>query len=126
MTQGIQVQHSILYVHTQNGLVEFLIKWIKLITRPLLNNCNFPISCWGRAVVHVVDLIQLQPTVYHSTASLYLVRGNAPSISHMRKFGCTVYAPISPWKRTLMGPIENWGSTWDITPRRLLSTYSHL
>jgi hypothetical protein len=122
MTQGIQVQHSILYVHTQNGLVEFLIKWIKLITRPLLNNCNFPISCWGRAVVHVVDLIQLQPTVYHSTASLYLVRGNAPSISHMRKFGCTVYAPISPWKRTLMGPIENWGSTWDITPRRLLST----
>ena len=43
---GIQVQHSVPYVHTQNGLVESLIKRIKLIARPLLQNCNLPTSCW--------------------------------------------------------------------------------
>jgi transposase InsO family protein len=46
MAQGIQVQHSVPYVHTQNGLAESLIKRIKLIARPLLHNCNLPISCW--------------------------------------------------------------------------------
>jgi hypothetical protein len=116
------VQHSVPYVHTQNGLAESLIKRIKLIARPSLHNCNLPISYWGHAVLHAADLIQLRPTAYHSTFPLYLVRGNAPSISHMRKFECTIYAPISPLKRTSMPPIENWGSTWDIIPRRLLST----
>jgi hypothetical protein len=38
MAQIIQVEHSIPYVHTRNGLAEFLIKRIKLIARPLLHN----------------------------------------------------------------------------------------
>jgi transposase InsO family protein len=36
MAQGIKIQHSVLYVHTQNGLAESLIKRIKLIARSLL------------------------------------------------------------------------------------------
>jgi hypothetical protein len=57
MAQGIEVQHSVPYVHTQNGLPESIIKRIKLIARPLLHNCNLPIICWGYAVLHAVDLI---------------------------------------------------------------------
>jgi hypothetical protein len=38
MTQKIKVQHSVSYVHTQNGLTKSLIKRIKLIARPLLYN----------------------------------------------------------------------------------------
>ena len=38
MALAIQVQHSVPYVHTQNGLTESLIKRIKLIARPLLQN----------------------------------------------------------------------------------------
>jgi hypothetical protein len=53
------VKHLMPYVHTQNGLPESLIKRIKLIARPLLHNCNFCITCWGHAVLHNVDLIQL-------------------------------------------------------------------
>jgi transposase InsO family protein len=45
MALGIEVQHSIPYVHTQNGLAESLIKRIKLIARPLLINCSLPSSC---------------------------------------------------------------------------------
>jgi hypothetical protein len=83
-------------VQTQNGLVESLIKRIKLIARPLLHNCKLPITCCGHVVLHTVDLIQLQPTAYRSTSLLYLVRGSAPSTSHLRKFGCAAYSPISP------------------------------
>jgi hypothetical protein len=103
MTQRIEVQHSVLYVHTQNGLAESVIKRIKLIAGPLLQDCNLPISCWGHAVLHAVDLVQLRPTASHTTSPLQLVREYQPSISHLRKFGCVVYTPISPPKRTSMG-----------------------
>jgi hypothetical protein len=103
------VQNYVPYVHTKNGLVESLIKRIKLITRHLLHNYNLPISCWSHAILHIADLIQLRPTTYHSTSLLYLVRGNAPSISHLRKFGYTVYVLISPPKRTSMGPHRKMG-----------------
>ena len=109
MALGIEVQHSVPYVHTQNGLAEALIKRIKLIARPLLTNCNLPTSCWGHAVLHAADLIQLRPTAYHSSSPLELVRGNPPSISHLRKFGCAAYIPISPPQRTSMGPHKKLG-----------------
>jgi hypothetical protein len=109
MVQRIQMQHYVPYVHTQNGLAESLINRIKLIVRPLPHNRNLPINCWGHATLHTADLIQLRSTVYHSTSPLYLVRGNAPSISHLWKFGCTVYAPISPLKHTSMGPHRKLG-----------------
>ena len=40
---------------------------------------------------------------------MQLVRGNIPNISHPRKFGCTVYVPISLPKRTAMGPHRKLG-----------------
>jgi hypothetical protein len=59
MTQGIEVQLFVSYVHTQNGLAESLIKRIKLIARPLLQGCNLSTSYWGHVVLHAADLVQL-------------------------------------------------------------------
>jgi hypothetical protein len=70
MAQGIEVQHYIPYVHTQNGLAESLIKRIKLIAKPLLQGCNLPTFCWGHAVLHAADLVQLCSTTYHTTSPL--------------------------------------------------------
>jgi hypothetical protein len=109
MALGIQVQHSIPYVHTQNGLVESLIKRVKVIARPMLMNCKLPTTCWGHAVLHAADLIQLRPTAYHTNSPLELVHENPPSISHLRKFGCTTYVPISPPQCTSMGPHRRMG-----------------
>jgi hypothetical protein len=95
MSQEIEVQHCIPYVHTQNSLAESLIKRIKLIARSLLLGCNLSTSCWGHAVLHVADLVQLRPTANHTTSPFQLLRGDQPSIPHMRKFGCDVYTPIS-------------------------------
>jgi hypothetical protein len=70
---GIQVQHSVPYVHTQNSLDESFMKRVKLVTRPLLMNCSLPTSCWGHAVLHAADLLQLRPTAYHDSSPLELV-----------------------------------------------------
>jgi hypothetical protein len=94
---------------THNGLAEPLIKRIKLIARPLLQYCNLPTSCWGLGVLHAGDLIQLRPTAYHTTSPLQLVRGDPPSISHLQISDCAVYVPISPPKRTPMGPHSKMG-----------------
>jgi hypothetical protein len=83
MAQGIEIQHSVSHVHTQNGLAESLIKRIKLIARSLLQGCNLPTSCWGHVVLHTSDLVQLRSTSYHITSPLQLVRGDQPSISHL-------------------------------------------
>jgi hypothetical protein len=105
----LKCNNRCLYVHTQNGLAESLIKRNKLIDRPLLHNCNLPITCWGQAVLYTADLIQLWPTAYHNTFPLYLVRGNVPSISYLWKFDCVVYAPISPPQRTTVGHHRKMG-----------------
>jgi hypothetical protein len=57
MVQGIKVQHSIPYIHTQNGLAESLIKRIKLIVKSLLQGCNLSTFYWGHAVLHTADLV---------------------------------------------------------------------
>jgi hypothetical protein len=41
MALGINVEHSVPYVHTQNGLAKSLIKRVKLIARPLLQIANY-------------------------------------------------------------------------------------
>jgi hypothetical protein len=122
----IEVQHSVPYVHTLNGLAESLIKRIKLIARPLLQNCKLPTSCWDHIVLNAGDLIQLCPTAYHTASPLQLVRGNPPSISHLRKFGCAIYVPISPPKRTQWALTGKWGSRWGIYLRQSLNTWSLL
>ena len=65
MALCIKVEHPVPYVHTHNGLVESLIKHIKLIARPLLQHSDLPISCWGHTVLHDAALIQTRPTAYH-------------------------------------------------------------
>jgi hypothetical protein len=61
MTMGIKVEHSVLHVHTQNGLAEALIKRIKFIARLLLQGCNLPTTCWGHAVLHAANLSNFRP-----------------------------------------------------------------
>jgi hypothetical protein len=109
IAQGIEVQHSVPYMHTQNGLAESLIKIIKLIARSLLHNCNLPITYWGHTVLPTANLIQLRPAAYHIIFPLCLVRGNAPSIFHLRKFVCVVYAPMSPPQHSTMDPHRKMG-----------------
>ena len=61
MSIGIDVQYSIAHVHIQNGLAGSFIKHLQLIARPLLLNTKLPLSTWGHAIIHTVNLIHLRP-----------------------------------------------------------------
>lgn len=106
---GIDVEHPVPHVHTQNGLAESLIKRLQLIARPLLMQSNLPVTAWGHAILHASMLIRLRPTSYNKYSPAQLVTGYQPQVSHLRKFGCAVYVPIPPPQRTKMGPQRRLG-----------------
>jgi len=96
---GIDVEHPVPHVHTQNGLAESLIKRLQVIARTLLLRTQLPIFVWGHAILHAAALIRLRPTSYHQYSPVQLVFGHQPDISHLRTFGCA-----TPTHRTKMGP----------------------
>ena len=104
MSIGINVEHSVAHIHTQNGLAESLIKRLQLIARPLLMKTKLPVSTWGHAIMHAASLIRIRPTSYHEYSPSQLVLGTQPNISHLQIFGCAVYVSIAPTQRTKMGP----------------------
>ena len=67
MSIGINIEHHVAHIHTQNGLAESLIKPLQLIARPLLMKTKLPTSTWGHAVMHAASLIK--PTSYHEYSS---------------------------------------------------------
>ena len=109
MSIGINVQYLIAHVHTQNGLAESFIKRLQLIARPLLLNTKLPLWAWGHAIIHAANLIRLRPTANQNLSPLQLVLAYQPNISHLRVFGCAVYAPLAPTHRTKLGPQRRLG-----------------
>ncbi|KAL8059273.1 hypothetical protein ABFX02_03G074800 [Erythranthe guttata] len=101
---GINVEHIVAYVHTQNGLAESLIKRVQIIARTLLMRPKLTNAAWGHAVLHASALIKLRPTAYHMHSPMQLALDFEHDISHLRTFGCAVQVPIPPPQRTKMGP----------------------
>ena len=63
MSIGIEVEHLVPHVHSQNGLVEAAIKQLQVIARALVMRTHLPISAWGYAILPAVMLIRFRPTV---------------------------------------------------------------
>ncbi|KAM1621045.1 hypothetical protein ACFXTN_017963 [Malus domestica] len=70
---GIDVDHPVPHVHTQNGLVKVFIKRLQLIARTLLRKTNLPVYAWGHAILHASSLVQLRPIANHQYSSIQLV-----------------------------------------------------
>jgi len=101
---GIEIEFSVSYAHNQNGMAEALIKRLQLILRSILFESNLPLSSWSHAVLHAGQLLRIRPTLTHSHSPHQLMTGNIPNVSHLRRFGCLVYVPISPVTRSKIGP----------------------
>ncbi len=106
---GIVVEHPVAHVHTQNGLAESLIKRLQIIARPMLMRSRLPSSAWGHAILHAEALVRIRPTAYNKFSPMQLISGREPDISYLKIFGCAVYVPIPPPKRTKMGPQRRLG-----------------
>ena len=80
---GIDIEHPVPHVHTQNGLAESLIKRLQIIARTLLMRSKLPISIWGHAILHAAALIRIRPTAYNQYSPLQLVFGHPPNVSYL-------------------------------------------
>ncbi|KAL4010522.1 hypothetical protein IC575_030019 [Cucumis melo] len=109
MSTGINIEHPVAHVHTQNGLAESFIKRLQLIARPLFMRAKLPLSIWGHTILHATSFIRIRPTSYYKYSPTQLAYGQEPNISHLRIFGCAVYVSISPLQRTKMGPQRRLG-----------------
>ncbi|KAM2702162.1 hypothetical protein EV2_003906 [Malus domestica] len=83
MTLGIDVEHPVPHVHTQNGLAETLIKRLQLIARTLIMKTKLPVSAWGHAILYAASLVRLRPIANHQYSSIQLVFGHQLNISHL-------------------------------------------
>ena len=102
--QGIEHETCVEYNHAQNGSAEAQIKRLQQVARTLLMGSRLPASAWGHAVLHANAILQLWPVLGMKESPKELLEGVKPSISHLRVFGCAVYVPIPPSKRTKLGP----------------------
>ncbi|KAL3683038.1 hypothetical protein R1sor_001060 [Riccia sorocarpa] len=109
LSVGIHSEEPVPYEHEQNGLAEAHIKQLQLVARPMLLQSNLPASAWGHAVLHAAQLLKFRPASYLHQSPQQLVSGFPPSVAHLRVFGCAVYVPIPPPKRTKFGPQRQLG-----------------
>ena len=72
---GIDVEHSLAHVHTQNRLVKSLLKRQKLVGRPLIMRSNLLMVTWGYATFHVALLIRIKLTSCLKYSIMQLVFG---------------------------------------------------
>ncbi|CAL8992335.1 unnamed protein product [Prunus brigantina] len=82
MSLGIDIEHPVPHVHTQNGLAEALIKRLQLIARTLLMKTKLPVSAWGYAILYVASLVRLRPVANNQYSSIQLVL-DVPTLSHL-------------------------------------------
>ena len=101
---GVTIQTSAPYAHHQNGMAEAMIKREQTVIRTLLLGCKLPMSAWGHAALHAAQLLRLRPVADNTYSPYQLATGNAPSVAHLRTFGCAAYVPIPPTKRSKIGP----------------------
>ena len=109
MLVGIEVEHHVPHVHTQNGQAEAFIKRLQLIAQTLVMRTKLLVYTWGYAILHAAMLVRLRPTATQPHLPLQLVTGYEPDVSHLRVFGCVVYVPIAPPLCTKMGPQRKMG-----------------
>ena len=74
MSIGIDVEHLVPHVHSQNGLAEATIKRLQLVTRAFVIRTNLPVSAWGYAILHAAVLIRFRHTV-NQPFSAYKILG---------------------------------------------------
>ena len=75
MSVGIDIEYHVAHTHTQNGLVESLIKRLQQIARPLLLRTKLSLFAWAHVIFQAATLIRTRPTTNHECLPLQLVLG---------------------------------------------------
>ncbi|KAK9059981.1 hypothetical protein SSX86_020685 [Deinandra increscens subsp. villosa] len=77
------------YSPQQNGTVERRNRSIMNMTRSILKAMGMPLKYWAEAVRHSVYVLNRLPTkALKDVTPFQALRGNKPSLSHLKVFGC--------------------------------------
>ena len=105
-SQGITMQITAPYAHSQNGKAERFIRTIEDGAQMLLADAKLTISFWGDAALTMNYLCNQVPTVaLQSGVTAYeMMNRRKPNLSHLRVWGCQCFVVIPPELRTKGGP----------------------
>ncbi|KAL0552306.1 hypothetical protein IC582_011414 [Cucumis melo] len=98
-SEGITRHFTVTYTPQQNGLDERFNRTIMERTRCLLTNASLPLKFWGEAAQTACYLINRSPSSALNLKTPQKVWiGKAPSLEHLRVFGCIAYAHVKDGK----------------------------
>ena len=106
LSQGIAMQVTAPYAHTQAGKAEHYVCTIEDGIQTLLADAKLPPSFWGDAALTTQYLRNCLPTstLPLNTTPYELMHGTKPDLSHLRVWGCQCFQEIPPELRTKAGP----------------------
>jgi hypothetical protein len=92
---GINVEHHVTHIHTQNGLVKSFIKRLQLIARHLLMKSKQHVYAWRHAIFHVTLLVEFNHQIFFIFAFLVMLYititpPQYTKIRPQRRFGVSV------------------------------------
>ena len=92
LTICINIEHLLPNIYMHSGLVEYLIQYLKLLTRLLIMNVKLPLIVWAYAISHVTSLIRVCPKVYHEYFLIQIVGESEFNVFHPHVFRlCHMY-----------------------------------
>ena len=83
MSVGVEVEHPLPHVHTQNSLAEAFIKCLQMIARSFAIRTKLLIDAWGYTILYAAKLVCLRPVATQPFSVFQLVTRHEPDISHL-------------------------------------------
>jgi hypothetical protein len=99
---GMVVEFTTAYTPEQNGVAERLNRTLITKVRAMLMEAGLPQWLWGEAAYTACYLHNRTPRYYpgyHVATPKEMWTGRKPDLSHLRVFGCVVYAHLAPEQR---------------------------
>jgi Reverse transcriptase (RNA-dependent DNA polymerase) len=97
---GIKMEKSSPYTPEQNGMAEKSVDMVCTKARTMMLAAGLPEKMWAEAVVTAAYIINRIPTkTTNGKTPFELFNGYAPTIMHMRVFGCAAYTHVPKAKQ---------------------------
>ena len=104
---GIQRRLTVPYSPQSNGVAERFNRTLMEAVRCMLKASALPNSMWGEAVMNATYVLARVPhRALGGTSPHERWFGQAPSVGHLRPFGCVAYAWVPPEKPTKLDDVS--------------------